>query len=148
MTEPRGQVPGSSGGESANSVAVRLGTIAVLNRDLMFGVRIGKGLRSHGYVVRFATDTAGFADLLRLPVPAPILGIVDMSAGVDWDLVRGLVDDPGVVTPILAFGPHLDVANRRAAKAAGVDRLVTNGEFHRDMVGLVRRYARPTPDDA
>ncbi len=40
-----------------------------------------------------------------------------------------------------------------AAKAAGVTRLVSNGEFHRNMVGLVERYARPpagprTPDSS
>ena len=147
MTDPTGREPGASGTERPSSVAA-LGTIAVLNRDLMFGVRIGNGLRSLGYTVRFAGDTPGFAGLLRSTTPAPVLGIVDMNAGIDWEVVRSLVDDPAVVTPILAFGPHLDVGNRRAAKAARVDRLVTNGEFHRDMVGLVRRYARAAPDEA
>lgn len=118
-------------------------TIVVLNRDLMFGVRIADVARGLGHAVLFARDAAGFADLLRTTEPAPVLGIVDMNAGVEWGIVRALVDDPAVATPLLAFGPHLDVANRRAAKAAGVDRLVTNGEFHRDMVDLVRRYARP-----
>ncbi len=148
MTEPAGSEHCSPDAEQPTPVAAALGTIGVLNRDLMFGVRIGNGLRSLGYAVRFASDTAGFVDLVRATVPPPILGIVDMNAGVDWDLVRALVDDPGVTIPILAFGPHLDVANRRAAKAAGVDRLVTNGEFHRDMVGLVRRYALPSTKDA
>ena len=128
--------------DAGGSTASPLGTIAVLNRDLLFGVRIGNQLRALGYTVAFAKETAGFGALVRETAPAPVLGIVDMNAGVDWDVVRGLVDDPAVVTPLLAFGPHLDVASRRAAKAAGVDRLVTNGEFHRDMVGLVRRYAR------
>ena len=148
MSEAAGRQASSTDAGRSGVEAATIGTIVVLNRDLMFGVRIGNGLRSLGYVVRFASDTAGFVDLVRASVPPPILGIVDMNAGVDWDLVRALVDDAGVVTPILAFGPHLDVANRRAAKAAGVDRLVTNGEFHRDMVGLVRRYALPVPDDA
>ncbi len=148
MSGAAGRESGSSDDGRPDPEATTIGTIAVLNRDLMFGVRIGNGLRSLGYAVRFASDTAGFVDLVRATVPPPILGIVDMNAGVDWDLVRALVDDPGVTIPILAFGPHLDVANRRAAKAAGVDRLVTNGEFHRDMVGLVRRYALPSTKDA
>ena len=148
MSEAAGREVGSADADRSGAKATTIGTIAVLNRDLMFAVRIGNGLRSLGYTVRFAGDTQGFAELLGSTRPAPVLGIVDMNAGIDWEIVRSLVDDLDVATPILAFGPHLDVANRRAAKAAGVDRLVTNGEFHRDMVGLVRRYARPAPDDA
>ena len=125
-----------------------LGTILVLNRDLMFGVRIGNTLRSLGYEVRFARDTETFARLLRPARPAPVLGVIDMNAVIDWALVRALVDDPETITPLLAFGPHTDVEGRRAAKTAGVDRLVSNGEFHRDMVALVRRYARPASSDS
>jgi hypothetical protein len=47
--------------------------------------------------------------------------------------------------PVLVFGSHFDVDGRRAAKAAGVARVLTNGDFHKDMVGFVRRYARRTP---
>jgi len=119
-----------------------LGAIAVLNRDLMFGVRIGNQLRSLGYTVSFAPDTVRFVNSVRNAEPAPILGIVDMNAGVDWPTVAELMGDPDITTPLLVFGPHLDVENRRAAKAAGVTRLVSNGDFHRDMIALVRRYAR------
>lgn len=119
------------------------GVVVVLNRDLLFGVRIGNTLRSLGYVVRFGRSTDAFVDLLRSSEPAAVLGIIDMNSGVDWDRVRSWVADPTAETPLLAFGPHVDAAGRRAAKAAGVDRLVSNGEFHRGMVALVRRYARP-----
>lgn len=141
-----GEAPTTPPAAGSEPTPAPLGTVAVLNRDLLFGVRIGNQLRALGYAVAFARDTEGFAALVRGTEPPPVLGILDMNAGVAWDLVRGLVDDPAVVTPLLAFGPHLDVAGRRAAKAAGVDRLVSNGEFHRDMVGLVRRYARPAPE--
>jgi short subunit dehydrogenase-like uncharacterized protein len=82
------------------------------------------------------------ADRLRAAEPAPVLGILDLSAVGDWDLVRELTADPSVETPLLLFGAHKDVEGLRAAKAAGVDRVVSNGEFHRNMVELVRRYAR------
>ena len=134
-------------GEGAGALTA-LGTIAVLNRDLMFGVRIGNTLRSLGYEVRFARDTETFAGLLQTTRPAPTLGVIDMNAPVDWALVRALVDDPETATPLLAFGPHTDAEGRRAAKAAGVQRLVSNGEFHRGMVALVRRYARPVSSDS
>ena len=48
-----------------------------------------------------------------------------------------------VDVPILAFGPHKDVEGFRSAKAAGVTRVVANGEFSRSLPDLVRRYATP-----
>lgn len=118
------------------------GVVVVLNRDLMFGVQIGNQLRALGYEVEFRRDTALFLNAVGTTDPVPVLGIIDMSVGVDWNRIRELTAAPGGAPPLLAFGPHVDVEGRRAAKAAGVTRLVSNGEFHRDMVALVRRYAR------
>jgi len=118
------------------------GEVVVLNRDLFFGVRIGNTLRGLGYRVAFAPDTATFATKLRTADVPPVLAIVDLSAGVDWDVVRELTTAADNTTPVLVFGSHTDVAGRRAAKAAGVTRVVSNGDFHRQMVSLVRRYAR------
>jgi hypothetical protein len=118
----------------------------VLNRDLFFGVRIAGTLRSLGFAVAIVPTTDAFHDRLRTAEPPPVLGIVDLGAGPDWQLLRPLLADPAFPTPVLAFGPHKDVAAMRAAKAAGVTRLVSNGEFHRDLVGLIERYARPPAD--
>ncbi len=133
--------------ESSSPVASgSSGTVVVLNIDLMFGVRIGNGLRGLGYDVTFAKDARRFAEVVRETRPAPVLGLIDMNAGIAWETIAELANDLAVATPLLAFGPHVDVAGRRAAKAAGVDRIVSNGEFHRSMVELVRRYALPTAD--
>ncbi len=131
---------------SAGSPSEQAGLLVVLNRDLFFGVRIGNTLRALGYSVVFVPTTEALIDRLRGPDPVA-LGIIDMSAGVDWDRIHDLRED-GIQTPLLAFGSHLDVEGRRAAKAAGVTRVVSNGDFHRDMVQLVRRYARPLPPGA
>ena len=48
----------------------------------------------------------------------------------------------------LSFGPHKDVDGFRAAKRGGATRVVSNGDFHRDMTGFVRRYARPAAEPA
>lgn len=117
------------------------GLLVVLNRDLFFGVRIGNTLRALGYTVEFVQTTEALVERLRGP-ESVTLGIIDMSAGVEWDRIRS-ARDAGIATPLLAFGSHLDVEGRRAAKAAGVTRVVSNGDFHRDMVHLVRRYAAP-----
>jgi hypothetical protein len=117
------------------------GEILVLNRDLFFGVKIGNTLRGIGYRVTFVPATAPFIAHLRQEGPVPVLGIVDMAAGVDWQAIATVTGD-NRSTPLLVFGSHLDVEGRRAAKAAGVRRVVSNGDFHREMVALVQRYAR------
>ncbi len=123
------------------------GEIVVLNRDLMFGIQIGNVLRAAGFGVAPTSTTPAFVDRLRDPA-ATVLGIINMVALVDWDLVGDLMvgDSP---TPVLAFGPHVNVPLWRSARAAGVTRVVSNGDFHRDMLSLVERYARlasPEPD--
>ncbi|MGH2533083.1 MAG: hypothetical protein ACRDJW_12360 [Thermomicrobiales bacterium] len=111
--------------------------VVVLNRDLFFGVRIGNLLRETGYAVTFTPDAAAFVERL-LRNPAAALGLIDMAAGVDWRAIAGVSGGP---VPLLAFGPHKDVASFRAAKEAGVTRVVSNDDFQRDPLGLIRRYA-------
>lgn len=124
--------------EDASGPAAPPVTVVVLNRDLFFGVRIGNLLRGAGYAVTFAPDTAAFVARIAAAEP-PALGLIDMAAGVNWAAISGIAER-GV--PLLAFGPHKDVASFRAAKQAGITRVVSNGDFHRDTLGLVRRYAR------
>ena len=72
---------------------------------------------------------------------APVLVVIDMSAiGAEgnWDAVDPYVRH-GV--PLLAFGPHKDVEAFRAAKDAGISRVVANSQFHREMAELIERYA-------
>lgn len=119
-----------------------LGEIVVLNRDLFFGVKIGNTLRGLGYDVAFVKETAAFVERVAVSANPPVLGLIDMNAGVDWEAIKRLSDGDSSV-PVLVFGSHLDVEGRRAAKAAGVRRVLSNGDFHRDMVALVQRYATP-----
>ncbi len=133
----------SSPDTETDSQPLDLGEIVVLNRDLFFGVRIGNTLRGLGYRVSFTADSPTFAARITALEPPPVLGVIDMGTGVDWDLIRSLTARADLSTPLLVFGSHLDVEGLRAAKAAGVTRVVSNGDFHRGMVDLVRRYARP-----
>jgi hypothetical protein len=112
--------------------------IAVLNRDLFFGVRLKQLGASLGYVVEIVPDAARFIQLLQNE--QVVLGIIDINASPDWSVIAG---DPHAAArpPILAFGPHLDVEGLRAAKASGVTRVVSNGQFHRDPAALISRYA-------
>ena len=115
----------------------------VLNRDLLFGSRIRSALASLGLEGRFVSTADEFVGALSEDPGSVAIGIIDMNGAVSWDVVRDALSrvDGGLV-PTLAFGPHVDVEGRRAAKAAGVTRIVSNGQFHSDMAGLIERYRR------
>jgi hypothetical protein len=121
------------------------GEVVVLNRDLFFGMWIANSLRAHDFAVTLLPTTERLVARLHDGAAPPALAMIDLGAAPDWDLLRPLLADPALATPTLAFGPHKDVAAMRAAKAVDVTRLVSNGELHRDLVGLVERYARSTP---
>lgn len=112
--------------------------IVALNRDLFFGVRLKQLGASLGYSVELVPDAARFIEQLHGGSVA--LGIIDINASPDWSLI-GAEAANDARPPILAFGPHLDVDGLRAAREAGVTRVVSNGQFHRDAADLIRRYA-------
>ena len=122
------------------------GAIVVLNRDLMFGSRISAAARTLGYTACFVRDLPALAAALEASGDPPVLAVIDMNAPLDWDAVAALVAGLDGRVPILGFGPHVDIDGRRAAKGAGLTRIVSNGEFHRDTAGFLKRYAKPTGD--
>ncbi len=114
------------------------GLVAVLSKDLFFGMRIRTSLRHLGYAVAIAQDATTFSRHLENGDQRACLGIVDFNFPVDWEAVSQAM---AVGVPILAFGPHKDVEGFRAAKRAGVTRVVANGEFSRSLPDLALRYA-------
>jgi hypothetical protein len=113
----------------------------VLNRDLLFGSRIRQALGQAGLDARFVPDTDRFVAACEELGGSTALAIIDMNGPVDWERVKEITAGSSGV-PVLAFGPHVDVEGRRAAKAAGVTRIVSNGQFHTEMPGLIARYRR------
>jgi hypothetical protein len=114
--------------------------VIVLNRDLFFGVKIADAARTLGYRTTFVKDAGQLAS--QIDAAACVLGIIDISAVDDWEVI-GLAAR-GSAAPVLAFGPHTDVAGMRAAKSAGAVRTIANGEFHRRTADLISRYASPS----
>ncbi|MBW3632370.1 MAG: hypothetical protein KY456_05000 [Chloroflexi bacterium] len=113
----------------------------VLNRDLLFGSRIRSALDSLGLRSQFVGNAGEFVDALLEHRESAAIGIIDMNGPVSWDVIGETLGRGDVaLAPTLAFGPHVDVESRRAAKAAGITRIVSNGQFHGDMVGLIERY--------
>ncbi|CAN5687132.1 hypothetical protein BH24CHL4_BH24CHL4_23090 [soil metagenome] len=120
-------------------------TVIVLNRDLMLGIVIGNTAKTLGYAVERVTKTPELVERLRNGRSEVSLAIIDMNMTIDWDQITGWIRSGQDLPPILGFGPHVDIEGRRSAKQAGLTRIVSNGEFHRDMARLIRRYARPSP---
>jgi hypothetical protein len=114
----------------------------VLNRDLMFGSRIRSAMATLGLQAVVKGDTQAFLDAARTLGSRAVIAIIDMNGKVDWEVISAALKEDETLPPVLGFGSHTDVETRRAAKAAGVDRIVSNGQFHADMAGYVQRYRR------
>jgi hypothetical protein len=114
----------------------------VLNRDLMFGSRMRSALASLELAARFVKSTDELTEVLGSDAAEAALVIIDMNVPIDWPAVEQAIGGASDPPPTLAFGPHVDVESRRAAKAAGITRIVSNGQFHREMADLIARYRR------
>jgi hypothetical protein len=114
----------------------------VLNRDLIFGSRVRNVLSTLGLQARFVANTEQFVAALAELQSTSAIGIIDMNGAVAWDTLKTALPQNDSKPPTLAFGPHVDIENRRLAKAAGISRIVSNGQFHREMSELIDRYRR------
>lgn len=115
------------------------GPILLLIPDVFFAVTVRNTVRKIG----FDPHILKTADSLIVAAGehGAVLAVVDLAAVRsvnDWSDIGDLVDDG---LPVLVFGSHKDVDGLRAARNAGVTRVVSNGQFHREMPDLIRRYA-------
>lgn len=123
--------------------------VIALNRDVFFGVRLRNLAKELGCDLALAPTASAVSEALTESAASVALVIVDMNVlktGVDWDVMAEIVvRHPDL--PMLGFGAHTDVETRRAAKAAGLTRIVANSEFHRNAAALIQRYARVVDHD-
>ena len=123
--------------------------LIALNRDVFFGVRLRNLAKELGFDLIVAQNPEAVGRALQERHQTAALVVIDMNVldrSLDWDaLATVLADYPAV--PSLGFGSHTDVETRRAAKQAGLTRIVANSEFHRDAASLIQRYARVDEDD-
>lgn len=120
------------------NVTTESGVIVAVVPDVFFSVTVRNAIRAAGYearIVKSVSDLSAPSD-----GDPPRLVIVDLGAVRVPDNWAALSEVERSGTPVLVFGPHKDVEGFRAAKAAGVRRVVSNGQFHGDMVGFITRY--------
>jgi hypothetical protein len=114
--------------------------VIALVKDLFFSVKLGQETRRAGFTPRIVKTMAEFVN--GFDEFAPVLGIIDLGVGVDWEEFRAPSRNEQTESiPIIAFGPHKDVEAFQAAKAAGITRVMSNSLFHAQAAGMIRRYA-------
>jgi CheY-like chemotaxis protein len=90
--------------------------------DLFFQSRVASAARAAGREVRFA------GSLAALEGQPWTLALVDLDARVDvMEAIRVLRSSGS--GPVVAFGPHVDTDRRKAARAAGADRVLAKSKF-------------------
>jgi hypothetical protein len=123
--------------------------LIALNRDVFFGVRLLNLAKELGVDLMLAPNAEAVGRALQERHQTAALVVIDMNVldrEVEWEeLATVLADYPAI--PSLGFGSHTDVKTRRAAKLAGLTRIVANSEFHRDAASLIQRYARLDEED-
>jgi hypothetical protein len=112
--------------------------IVTLSRDLFFGMRVRTIVRKLGYEAALIKNESEMLQVLA--TSSPVLALVDFNQPVDWSALEPLM---GSDVPVIGFGSHTDVEGFRAAKAAGVTRVVSNGEFSRNLPELIEKYKHP-----
>jgi DNA-binding response OmpR family regulator len=112
--------------------------IVVMIRDLFFSVKVKNELTNAGYEPLLVKREPEL--LSTVEASSPVLVVLDLNAKPDWKTLEPLLsDDAG--PPVLAFGPHKDVEARKTAQAAGVTRVVTNQQFHKNLHQYIETYS-------
>jgi predicted metal-dependent hydrolase len=137
--------------------------------DLMFTTRIAKAAEHAGYRVTWieTADQLGAADPDAGPEQPgeslhgrdgrlfeqitdwqPALLLFDLNnKAIPWRQWIAALKSSAATRriPVMAFGPHEDVATMTAARDAGADAVLARSRFTADMPGLFQKYAR-VPD--
>lgn len=115
----------------------------ILCDDLIFYSRIDGSAKAAGLVVRQAKSAAELLALARQQVPGGI--IVDLqNPGLDPSAL--LADLKAACSPmprVVGFGSHVEPAALRAARQAGVDRVMPRSQFAKELEGSIGEWLTP-----
>ena len=118
--------------------------VVALNRDLFFGIKLRNLCKELGFDLALIPTVDKLEASLAAEESTVALIVIDMNVlneAIDWDALAVVIAaHPNL--PSLGFGSHTDVDGRRSAKLAGLTRIVSNGDFHRNAPDLIQRYAR------
>lgn len=121
------------------------GVIIAVIKDVFFGITVRNTIKRLNFEPQMIKTVDTLLDTVA--VYDPSLVIVDlqvMTNEATWKVITATREQD---VPVLVFGPHKDVEGLRAAKSAGVSRVVANSQFHREMPTLIERYVKKPDED-
>lgn len=117
--------------------------VLCLVQNLFFRLPIEDAVRRLGGEASCTASEDSFAAVLA--EGRPDLAIVSLeTAPATWERCIRAAQAAGV--PVIAFGPHDDLAARAAALAAGARAVYAKGKFTADLVRLIARHAGLSTD--
>lgn len=129
-------------GKRAGAADAAIPIVLVLADDLIWSSRLTSIVGRAGGAARTVAGKAALAQALAGPAARPALVIVDLG-GRRYDGVAAIAAAHAAGVPVIAIGPHEDVALRRRALAAGARRVYANSKMHADGPSLVRAWLAP-----
>ncbi len=115
-----------------------------LTRDLLFSSRVTSAAADCGLAMAVVSDVEALTQRVRAGGVRFVL--IDFSTpGIDLlDLVRQLHQSSPEPLPIVAYGPHVDVAGMAGARQAGCTAVFTRGQFNNQMAHILRQFGCAT----
>jgi hypothetical protein len=112
--------------------------------DMLTSVRIENAvLRANGSLRVVYTDS----ELYEALADRPAFAVIDLSlASLDVDAAAQRCQAAGV--PLIAFGPHVDVAGLRRARSAGIGHVYPRSKFLADLNAILARVVATQPSGA
>ena len=104
--------------------------VLIYVRDLLFSSKVVATARAEGVTFRVVRDLSKL-----MTTPAPRL-IVDLNSAENLDAASAWKREFG--GHVIGFSGHVNVDILAAAKAAGIDRVMTNGAFTAALPALIK----------
>jgi CheY-like chemotaxis protein len=104
--------------------------------DIFFQSRINVAAKPADRQIRFVASVDDLSGVREYD-----LALVDLDARLDVLAAIRALKERGS-GPVVAFGPHLDTEGRKAARAAGADRVLARSKFVLELPRLLTRTVR------
>lgn len=113
-------------------------TAVLVSGDMMVSSRVMSAAKSAGATLAIALSAGDLPE--RLSDQARLV-LVDLSQpGLSPAEVVSTVRQGAPLAKIVAFGPHVEEGLLAAARDAGCDLVMTNGEFHRQQAAILAKH--------
>jgi len=110
--------------------------VIYLSTDLMFGIRVKETAERAGVELKTVANAAAFAQAVDGTTNLALLDL--SSAGSDLEGLVAACRAANSSIQIVAYGPHVNTRRLDAARAAGCDSVISNGQFNAEMETVLR----------